>query len=106
VLTIDLDAVERNIAGMQRYCDNHDFALRADVKTHKMARLARLQTEEGAVGIAAQKLGEAEALATNGLDVLPSLPLIGARPASSLRSGNEGPLSTLGDTRGTFTSGN
>jgi D-serine deaminase-like pyridoxal phosphate-dependent protein len=78
VITIDLDAVDRNIARMQQYCDDHGIGLRAHVKTHKMSRLVQLQAEAGAIGIAAQKLGEAEALATDGLDVLVSFPLIGA----------------------------
>jgi D-serine deaminase-like pyridoxal phosphate-dependent protein len=32
VLTADLDAVQRNVAGMQRYCDEHELALRPHIK--------------------------------------------------------------------------
>jgi D-serine deaminase-like pyridoxal phosphate-dependent protein len=39
-LTIDLDAVERNIARMQSYSDAHGLALRPHVKTHKMPLIA------------------------------------------------------------------
>lgn len=78
VLSVDLDVVERNVARMQGYCDEHGIALRAHVKTHKASGIARLQLEAGAVGIACQKLGEAEALAEPGADVLITFPLIGS----------------------------
>jgi D-serine deaminase-like pyridoxal phosphate-dependent protein len=48
VLTADLDAVERNISGMQAYCDEHGLALRPHIKTHKLPELARMQLEAGA----------------------------------------------------------
>jgi D-serine deaminase-like pyridoxal phosphate-dependent protein len=35
VLTADLDAVQRNVAGMQRYCDEHELALRPHIKTQR-----------------------------------------------------------------------
>lgn len=75
---IDLDAVERNIDRMQRYCDDHGFALRPHVKTHKLPAIAQLQMRAGAVGIACQKLGEAEVMAQSGLDdILITFPLVG-----------------------------
>ena len=36
VATVDLDAVERNIARMQGYCDEHGLAFRPHIKTHKL----------------------------------------------------------------------
>jgi D-serine deaminase-like pyridoxal phosphate-dependent protein len=78
VATVDLDAVERNIARMQAYCDAHGLALRPHVKTHKLPELARRQVQAGAVGITCQKLGEAEVMAAAGLDdILLSFPLVG-----------------------------
>ena len=50
VLVADLDAVERNIARMQRYCDEHGLALRPHVKTHKLPEIAQLQVDAGARG--------------------------------------------------------
>ena len=77
-LTVDLDAVERNIAGMQAYCDEHGIALRPHIKTHKLPQVARLQVDAGARGITCQKLGEAEVLADAGFDdILISFPLVG-----------------------------
>jgi len=85
VLTADLDAVGRNIAGMQRYCDEHGFALRPHIKTHKVVELARLQVDAGACGITCQKLGEAEVMADAGFDdILISFPLVGAAKVERL----------------------
>lgn len=81
-LTVDLDAVERNITRMQSYCDAHELALRAHVKTHKIPRLAKLQLAAGAVGIACQKLGEAEIMTTAGIDdILVCFPILGREKA-------------------------
>ena len=78
-LTVDLDVVERNVGAMQAYCDAHGLALRAHAKTHKLPRVARLQLAAGAVGIACQKLGEAEVMADAGIeDILIPFPLVGA----------------------------
>jgi D-serine deaminase-like pyridoxal phosphate-dependent protein len=77
-LTIDLDAVERNIARAQEYCDSHGLALRPHVKTHKQTRIARMQLDAGAVGITCQKLGEAEVMADAGVeDILVTFPVLG-----------------------------
>jgi D-serine deaminase-like pyridoxal phosphate-dependent protein len=87
VLVADLDAVERNIARMQLYCDEHGLALRPHVKTHKLPELARLQLEAGARGITCQKLGEAEVFVDAGFDdILISFPLIGRAKIEHLRA--------------------
>jgi D-serine deaminase-like pyridoxal phosphate-dependent protein len=85
VLVADLDAVERNIAAMQAYCDEHGFDLRPHIKTHKIPELARRQVAAGACGITCQKLGEAEVMADAGLDdILISFPLVGTAKAERL----------------------
>lgn len=66
-LVLDLDALERNVAAMADYARRRGMALRPHAKTHKSARLARLQAEAGAVGICVATLGEAEALAAAGV---------------------------------------
>lgn len=77
-LTVDLDAVERNLGRLQSYCDEHGFAVRPHIKTHKLPVIAHMQMHRGGVGIACQKLGEAEAMAAAGLDdILVTFPLIG-----------------------------
>jgi D-serine deaminase-like pyridoxal phosphate-dependent protein len=85
VVTVDLDRADRNIAAMQRYCDEHRHALRPHVKTHKLPQLAHMQVQAGARGITCQKLGEAELMADAGLDdILISFPLVGRQKAERL----------------------
>src|SRR5262245_10220651 len=85
VATVDLDAVERNIARMQGYCDEHGLAFRPHIKTHKLPAIAHMQMRAGAVGITCQKLGEAEVMEAAGLrDILLSFPLVGAAKAERL----------------------
>ncbi len=64
---IDLDRVEANLRRAQEHADANRYALRPHIKTHKLPRFAKRQVELGAVGITAQKLGEAEVMADAGL---------------------------------------
>ena len=65
---IDLDIMEANIAAMQRRCDALSLQFRPHIKTHKIPAIARRQLEAGAVGIACQKVSEAEVFAEAGFD--------------------------------------
>src|SRR3954451_6574434 len=65
-LVLDLDALEANIATMAELARARGVALRPHAKTHKCARIARLQLAAGAVGQCCAKLGEAEAMAAGG----------------------------------------
>ena len=76
-LYIDLDVLERNIARMQEQCRAWGVALRPHVKTHKIAEIAQLQLDAGAIGITVAKVGEAEVLP--GDDVLVAYPLLKAK---------------------------
>jgi D-serine deaminase-like pyridoxal phosphate-dependent protein len=67
-VVIDLDKVERNIARVQRLCDEAGVANRPHIKTHKSPVLAAMQRDAGARGVTCQKLGEAEVMADGGLD--------------------------------------
>ena len=99
VATVDLDAVERNIARMQGYCDEHGLAFRPHIKTHKLPAIAHMQLRAGAVGITCQKLGEAEVMEAAGLrDILLSFPLVGAAKAERLAAlAGEAAISVVGD---------
>src|SRR6188472_3249783 len=99
VATVDLDAVERNIARMQGYCDEHGLAFRPHIKTHKLPAVAHMQVRAGAVGITCQKLGEAEVMQEAGLrNVLLSFPLLGPAKAERLAAlAGEGELSVAAD---------
>src|SRR5258706_4581258 len=72
-LYVDLDVLERNIAQMQAQCRAWGVGLRPDVKTHKIAEIAQMQLDAGAIGITVAKVGEAEVLP--GDDVLVAYPL-------------------------------
>ena len=102
VATVDLDAVERNIARMQAYCDEHGLAFRPHIKTHKLPAVAHMQVRAGAVGITCQKLGEAEVMRAAGLcDILISFPLLGAAKADRLAAlASEATVSVAGDSEG------
>lgn len=79
IALVDLDKVEANLKRWQDFCDEHGFANRPHIKTHKLVELAKLQVELGARGIACQKLGEAEVMADAGIDdILIPFNLVGA----------------------------
>ena len=67
VLIVELDALEANLATMQRTTRANGIASRPHAKTHKCPAIARMQLERGAVGICVAKMGEAEALFEHGL---------------------------------------
>lgn len=83
---VDLDIVERNIARCQKHCDDMGFAVRPHIKTHKLPLLAHAQLAAGAVGVTAQKIGEAEVMAAAGItDIFISYNIVGAKKLDRLR---------------------
>lgn len=80
---VDLDVLERNVRDMQQRCRDFGVGLRPHTKTHKIAEIARMQLDAGALGITVAKLGEAEALP--GDDVLVAYPIVGAEKVARLR---------------------
>lgn len=99
VLTVDLDAVDRNIRRLQVYCDDNGLALRPHIKTHKLPPIAQMQVDAGAIGITCQKIGEAEVMAAAGLtDILISFPIVGAEKTTRLAKLARGvTLAVVGD---------
>jgi D-serine deaminase-like pyridoxal phosphate-dependent protein len=67
-LCVDLDKLESNIARMQARTKAFGIATRPHAKTHKSADIAKRQLATGSIGICTAKLGEAEALAAEGVD--------------------------------------
>ena len=79
VLLIDSDALDRNIARMKDMAAAAGVTYRPHAKTHKSAVIARKQIDAGAVGVCCAKLGEAEVLASEGIDnILITTPVVGA----------------------------
>ena len=77
--------MERNIAAMQARCDTLGIAFRPHIKTHKAPEIARLQLRAGAVGIACQKVTEAEVFADAGFDdILIPYNIVGAQKTADL----------------------
>ena len=66
-LVVDRAALARNIAKMAAFAAARGVALRPHAKTHKSSDIGRLQILAGAVGLCCAKLGEAEAVAAEGL---------------------------------------
>src|SRR5690606_28185601 len=82
---IDLDRMERNIRNMQARCDALGLAFRPHIKTHKIPDIARRQLEAGAVGIACQKVSEAEIFAGEGFhDIQIPYNILGERKTARL----------------------
>jgi D-serine deaminase-like pyridoxal phosphate-dependent protein len=95
---VDLNAVDRNIAAMQGYCDEHGIALRPHVKTHKTAALARRQLDAGAAGLACQTVAEIEAMAAGGFtNLLLCVPALDAKASRLARLAGEISLSVAVD---------
>ena len=67
-LIVDLDALESNLATMQRTMRANNIASRPHAKTHKCPAIARMQLETGSVGVCTAKISEAAALFDYGID--------------------------------------
>jgi D-serine deaminase-like pyridoxal phosphate-dependent protein len=66
-LLVDMDAMEANLNRMSAFFADGPTHLRPHYKNHKCVALARRQLAHGAIGITCATLGEAEALARNGI---------------------------------------
>ena len=89
-LIIDLPALERNIQAMAAFAHVRGIALRPHAKTHKCAEIARRQLAAGATGITCAKLGEAEALAAQGIgNLLITSPVVSNQAIARLIELNE-----------------
>ncbi|HVY51259.1 MAG TPA: D-TA family PLP-dependent enzyme [Devosia sp.] len=89
-VVIDLERVEANLRRAQAHADANGYRLRPHIKTHKLPRFALRQVELGAIGITAQKLGEAEVMADAGLtDIFVPYNLVGEKKLKRLKALNE-----------------
>jgi D-serine deaminase-like pyridoxal phosphate-dependent protein len=65
-LSVDIEAMERNLASMAAPARARRLALRPHAKTHKCPEIARRQVEHGAPGLSVATVGEAEIFAAAG----------------------------------------
>lgn len=89
-LLIDKDTMLSNLKYIQDYANEQGVNLRPHTKTHKMPKLAKLQEEMGAIGIAVAKVGEAEVMANNGLkDIFIANEIVGKSKIERIRKLSE-----------------
>lgn len=82
---VDLDVLEANIARMSDYARRHALRLRPHTKTHKVPAIAQMQIASGSHGITVAKSGEAEVMASAGLDnILLAYPIFGEKKLGRL----------------------
>lgn len=67
-LIVDYDILARNVANLQDSSDAAGIRVRPHIKAHKTPEIAQMQMRAGAVGVTAAKIGEAEVMATAGIE--------------------------------------
>ncbi|MEM6847688.1 MAG: alanine racemase [Pseudomonadota bacterium] len=107
-VVVDLAVVDANIARLQAACDAASIANRPHMKTHKSKAFARAQVAAGAIGLACQKLGEAEAMLDAGVtDLMVCTNILGAarcgRLTAVLSRPDAGGLKLAADSAATLT---
>ena len=65
---VDMDKLEANIQEMSQLAAEAGVRLRPHVKIHECAEIAKMQIEAGACGVEVGSMGQAEAMAEEGLD--------------------------------------
>ena len=84
-LLVNYDILKKNIQSEQYLADIHSKKLRPHIKTHKSVEIAKMQMQEGAVGICTAKVSEAEIMVDGGItDVLVANEIVGAQKLDKL----------------------
>lgn len=84
-LIVEENVVRSNIDRIHDYAALHGFAVRPHIKTHKSLRIARMQLDSGAVGLAVAKVEEAEVMAKLGpIDLTVAYPAVGISRAQRI----------------------
>jgi D-serine deaminase-like pyridoxal phosphate-dependent protein len=84
-VVVDLDVMTANLQRMAGYARRSNLNLRPHTKTHKIPKIAQMQIESGCHGITVAKSGEAEVMATAGLDnILVAYPVFGQAKTTRL----------------------
>jgi len=86
-LVVDLDLLDENLQKMQARVKTAGKALRPHAKTHKCSTLAKMQVANGAIGVCAAKVSEAEVLVDAGISgILITGPVAGREKVNRLVS--------------------
>jgi len=84
-IVLDLDVLEKNLGRMQAGAAAAGKNLRPHAKSHKCSTLAQKQVDQGAIGICAAKVSEAEVLVSHGVHgILVTGPVASAQKAARL----------------------
>ena len=75
-ILLDAPIVQRNLSQLAQYTSRHGLGVRPHTKTHKSTFLARMQLENGAIGLTVAKSGEAQVMAQVCNDLLMAYPAI------------------------------
>ena len=75
-ILLDAPIVKRNLSQLAQYTSRHGLGVRPHTKTHKSTFLARMQLENGAIGLTVAKSGEAQVMAQVCNDLLMAYPAI------------------------------
>lgn len=76
-LLLDLDVFESNLDRMQRHLASHGMGLRCHTKTHKCPIIAKKQVDNGALGVCAATVSEAEMMFAGGVsEILITSPVV------------------------------
>jgi len=81
---VDLDRARANARRVARYASEHGLRWRPHIKTHKSTTLARIQLEEGALGLTVATLREAEVMSALTSDILLAYPPVGEKKLARL----------------------
>jgi len=84
LVALDAAVVRRNIQRMAEYTRRSGLGLRPHTKTHKSRRLAQLQMQAGALGLAVAKVSEADTISDPNMDLLLAYPPVGRSRAQRL----------------------
>lgn len=77
-IIIDKAKAKKNTLAIAAGITKHNTAFRPHSKTHKMVEFAKLQIENGAIGICCAKISEAEMMAAGGIrDIFLAYPIVG-----------------------------
>lgn len=86
-LIVDLERLEGNIARWAAFARQAGVRLRPHGKTHKCVEIARRQLDAGAVGVTLAKIGEAEVMASSGVqDIFLAYEVIGGPKLARLQA--------------------
>lgn len=78
-VVVDIRKAEENVIKWQKAVDAAGCKMRPHIKTHKMPYFAKMQLQHGASGITCAKVGEAEVMASSGIDdIFIAYPMVGA----------------------------